>query len=124
METTNQNSAQWIGNILTVTSYYEGQPEADIVRLEKLPLDSPDARYFVCADGESYAMRSLDGNSCLNCVEKGLRLVGQTKRVYVTFALKAKGPSALKAWHAKWSKRTAPCTSAEAFWDASVRTLA
>jgi hypothetical protein len=72
---------------------------------EKCDLENDEASYFCAVNGECFALICSTGHSCIAEVEKALSHAMRGPR-YVTFALKSKTPSAIRAWRAKWSKRT------------------
>jgi hypothetical protein len=107
------------GQTLEITSdYRESGYGIETIRLLRCELDDDLATYFVALNGDCFGLISLDGQSCIATVEKGLGLATKgVARRYVTFALKKKTASAIKAWREKWTKRT---TGPIDYFDASV----
>lgn len=110
---TKDDTGQWDGDSLNYTTYASDGTER-VLRLERCAMQL--AKYWVAADGVCYGITEATGQSCIAGVEDAVLLAG-AKAVYVTWRPASQVPSTLKAWIAKWTKRTIAADR----WDASLR---
>lgn len=115
-----QNTAQWADGTLTTVSHYDyPEPHVCTLRLERCHLEDPACQYWVACDGQAFGIKESTGQTCLAIIEQGILLAGG-KCVYVIWTPKNRKPATLRAWVAKWTKRT----TIPDRWDASVRCAA
>jgi hypothetical protein len=117
-----ETDAYWNDNTLISISDFREQGETELRKhyFERCELANDEARYFCAVNGDTFGLicRNSD-SSCIAEIETALGYACNGYR-YVTFALKSRTPSAIRAWTSKWSKRTAPDAHVSMF-DASVR---